>query len=222
VAEDLPAGMERIPDPAADVARRPAPPAEAPAEPSPTRVERARILRLGALLALVWLGAVVAAFGLRRDLAALPALGPIVVWTLAIAAGLALLSRPRERGLPAPMRAVQLALAATPALFAAVALLTGAPAAEISWAGVAPCLAISHLAALGPLAAAALLLRRSLLSASASRGAAVGALAGLAGTVGVHAHCPVGALDHLLAAHGPAIAVGALAGAIFGRRWGRV
>jgi hypothetical protein len=221
VSEELLAGMERIPDPAAPVARLPAPPAELPSEPSPTRAERARLVRALLVVAALWVAAVAAGIGLRRDLAALPALGPILVWTAMISAGLALVMRPRDRGLPAPVRAVQLALAATPALFAAVALVAGTPAERLSWANVAPCLAISNLVALGPLAAAALVLRRSLLAASAWRGAAVGALAGLSGSVGVHAHCPVGALDHLLAAHGPAIAVGALAGAIFGHRWGR-
>jgi hypothetical protein len=76
--------------------------------------------------------------------------------------------------------------------------------------------------ALGPLVAAALLLRRSFLAAAGWRGAAVGALAGLAGTLGVHAHCPCATVGHLLAAHGPSIAVGAVLGGVFGLARGRV
>jgi hypothetical protein len=74
---------------------------------------------------------------------------------------------------------------------------------------------------LGPLIAAALYFRASFLSVPAWRGAAVGALAGLAGSVGIHAHCPKQALLHLLAAHGTAILAGAAAGAGLGTIGGR-
>ena len=83
------------------------------------------------------------------------------------------------------------------------------------------CLGISTLMTVGPLAAAAVLLRRSFLSAPGWRGAAVGGLSGLLGSAGIHAHCPCQTLGHLLAAHGAAIALGAVAGATLGRLGGR-
>jgi hypothetical protein len=49
----------------------------------------------------------------------------------------------------------------------------------------------------------------------------VGALAGLMGSVGVHAHCPVDGISHLLFAHGAAILLGAAAGGALGHLRGR-
>jgi hypothetical protein len=155
--------------------------------------------------------------GVRTDIAAPLALGPLVVWAVAIVVGLAAVLRPRDRGLPAGIRVVQHTIWIVPALYVAVVLAAGTATGPVFGWG---CFAIAHLVALGPLLAAAMVLRRSFLSASGWRGAAVGALAGLAGSFGVHAHCPVPALPHLLAAHGPAIVFGALLGGILGRTRG--
>jgi hypothetical protein len=217
-------GIERIPDPAASITDQPAPPAAPPAEPSPTRADRQRLARGAAAAACAWVAAGVATFGVRHDIATPLVIAPLAAWSLTVALGLAVVLRPRARGLPAPVRVVQHALWVVPAVYAAGVLLVGAPISgpPVAWATLRGCMAIAHLLAIGPLAAAALLLRRSFFSASAWRGAAVGALAGLGGSLGVHAHCPVPALDHLLMAHGPSILVGAALGAFFGRAKGSV
>ncbi|MFT3768805.1 MAG: NrsF family protein [Minicystis sp.] len=215
-------GIDRIPDPAAHAARLPVPPAAPPAEPSPTRDARRRLARVVVAVACLWLGAAVAAFGVRADIGEPLVIAPLAVWALTVVLGLVFVLRPRARGLPAPVRAVQHAIWIVPVIYVAAVLAVGAAAGgpAFGWGTVRGCLGMAHLIAVGPLAAAALLLRRSFVSASAWRGAAVGALAGLAGSLGVHAHCPVPALDHLLAAHGPAILVGCLLGGILGRARG--
>jgi hypothetical protein len=80
---------------------------------------------------------------------------------------------------------------------------------------------MSTVIAAGPLAAAAFFLRGAFLSAPGWRGAAVGALAGLAGSIGIHAHCPCQGITHLLFAHGTVIVAGAAAGGALGRIGGR-
>ena len=70
----------------------------------------------------------------------------------------------------------------------------------------------------GPLLAAGVGLDRAFISAPGWRGATVGALAGLAGAIGLHAHCGVPVFGHLLFGHAPVILVGALIGALLGRR----
>jgi hypothetical protein len=95
------------------------------------------------------------------------------------------------------------------------------PEVPLSWATVRGCLGIANLMALGPLVGAVVFLRRSLTSAPALRGGAVGALAGLWGTIGVHAHCPIQTTSHLVVAHGLSIAAGAAVGAVLGRVLGR-
>jgi hypothetical protein len=216
-------GIDRIPDPAAYLAHRPVPAAAPPTEPSPTRAARGRLVRLAVAAACLWMGAALAAFGVRADLTAPLVMAPVLAWVLTVALGLVFLLRPRGRGLPTPVRAVQHALWLVPAAYVAAVLLVspaGPGGPPFGWATVRGCLCIAHLMAVGPLAAAAVVLRRSFVSASAWRGAAVGTLAGLAGSLGVHAHCSITSLDHVLAAHGPAILIGALLGGILGRARG--
>ena len=126
--------------------------------------------------------------------------------------------------LPAGLRVVQHAVWIVPGAYAVGAMVVGVPSAAgqaVTWASIRSCLALSTLMAVGPLAAAAVVLRGSFFSAPGWRGMAVGALAGLLGSIGVHAHCPCQVVGHLLAAHGAAIAVGAAAGAALGRLGGR-
>src|SRR5262245_37031481 len=59
---------DEIPDPAAAVARRPAPEMRAPRAPSPTRAERRRRLGLGLLLAVAWVVALTLKVGVRDDI----------------------------------------------------------------------------------------------------------------------------------------------------------
>lgn len=216
-------GIDGIPDPAARIADRDRPPPPAlPADPSPTRADRRRLARGAAVAAVAWVAAGLAMVGVRHDIATPLVIAPLAAWSLAVVLGLALVLRPRARGLPAPVRVVQHALWIIPAIYAAGVLLVGATSGgpPLEWASLRGCLAVSHVMAFGPLAAAAVLLRRSFLSASTWRGAAVGALAGLGGSLGVHAHCPAPSFDHLLLAHGPSILVGGILGAIFGRTRG--
>ena len=213
--------LDEIPDPLGQVAAA-VPPAKVPSERAATRAERRIHAWVAVGFALAWLSAAALVFGLRADLTSPSVLVPIAAWLAGGAGILALLLRPRERGLPAGVRAVQHAVWVVPVAYAAGCALVAVPAeGPLTWASLRGCLAISTLTALGPLTAAALFLRGSFLSAPGWRGAAVGALAGLAGSIGAHAHCPVQTMGHLLAAHGAAIAVGAAAGAALGRAGGR-
>ena len=116
---------------------------------------------------------------------------------------------------------VQHALWIVPAIYVVIAALTAVPSGEPGWAAASACLGVATLMALGPLAAAALIFTRAFPSASLWRGATVGALAGLSGAIGIHAHCPYQSWSHLLLAHGPVLAVGAILGGLFGRTLGR-
>ncbi len=211
-----------IPDPVARVAFAAVPPAVPPAEPVPTRADRRVRARAAVAFVVAWLAAAVMLFGLRPDVASAVVIVPLVVWVGGGAALLGVILRPRARGLPVGVRAVQHAVWIVPVTYAVVAMLVSAPAeGSLTWESIRGCLALSTLIAVGPLTAAALLLRGSFLSAPAWRGAAVGGLAGLAGSIGAHAHCPVRSAGHLLVAHGAAIAIGAAVGAALGQARGR-
>lgn len=216
-------GMDAIPDPAARVVGRTPPPAIVPAEPSPTRADRARRSRVITAGAAGWIAALLALTGARPDLASPLVIAPLAAWTLACVIGLRLVLRPRDRGLPPGVRVVEHALWIVPALYVISAIAMSAANGDppFAWSSVGACLTLTGVMSLGPLAAAALLLRGSFLSASTRRGAAVGALAGLTGSIGIHLHCPDASLGHLLAAHGPSIALGAILGAVLGRMRGR-
>ncbi len=216
--------LSEIPDPAAAIAARRAPaPPPPPASTSPTRAERQNRIRFAAALAIAWIGAVVARFGLRDDLVAPGVLGLLVLWCALAAAGLALAFWPRGRGLPPGIRAVQIALAAIPAIWIASAIAKSAAAPEVALTlrTAGACMTIANAMALGPLIVVALLIRGSFTSAPALRGAAVGAVAGVLGAVGIHAHCPIEAASHVVVAHGAPLVAGALAGAVLGALRGR-
>jgi hypothetical protein len=217
--------LDRIPDPARGVADRPIPPPIVPAEPSPTRADRRRRGLVGLAVAAAWIAAALLRFGVRGDIGAAGVSGPLAAWAIAVGAGLAFLLRPRARGLPAGVRGVQHALWVVPAIYVVGILLVDGSSAGVEiplgWETARACLGVAVLMALGPLALMATLLRGSFASAPALRGAAVGALAGFAGTIGIHAHCPARSFGHLLVAHGPAIVLGAIAGGLFGRLGGR-
>jgi hypothetical protein len=214
--------MEDIPDPAERIARRPAPEAAPPAERSPTRRERSLLSAIALVLSAIWLVAGAAELGLRQDLGA-PAIGaPLALLMLLAGAALALTVRPRHRGLPAGLRALRAAVLALPAAFVALVLI-GARWDEPAPPGsTAPCLLIAGGLSLVPIALAALVLQRSFLSAPAWRGAAVGAICGLAGAIVIQAHCPYTAAAHVVLAHGLPILGGAALGAAAGTLGGRV
>ena len=216
-------GMGDIPDPiSAGALPGAVPPATPPAERSLTRDERRARARVVAAFAVLWMGAALALFGVRSDVGSLGVLAPMAAWALCGAAILGLVLVPRTRGLPAGVRVVQAAIWVVPVAYAVGAVVIAGPGDEpLTWGTVRGCMSLSTVMALGPLGAGALLLRGSFLSAPGWRGAAVGALAGLAGSIGIHAHCPCQGITHLLMAHGTVIVAGVLAGAALGRLGGR-
>jgi hypothetical protein len=213
-----------IPDPAAGVAARPAPPASPPADPSLTRADRRRRSAVAAALAVGWIGVTVWRFGVRGDVSDLAVAGELALWTTAGAGALVLALRPSPRGMPPSLRAVQIVLAAMAIVYlgSVLARAASAPEVPLTWGSVKGCLGAANLMALGPLLLGAFALRRSFLSAPAWRGAAVGAVCGLGGAIGIQAHCPVDAASHVLLGHGLAIVGCAIAGGLLGARAGRL
>lgn len=223
---DLLRRLEDIPDPAAHVATRlaarPPAPIEAPAEPSPTRPARERRGLAAALAGLGWVVLFSWIEGFRDDLGSPRVIVPLAVAAALSGLGLLLALRPRARGLPAGVRAIQALVVAVPVgfLIAAVVRSRAAdppPPLELH----VRCIASACCTALPPFALAALLLRRSFLSAPAWRGASIGALCGLVVAVGLETHCALDDLLHLTFAHGFPIAAGALLGAAAGTLRGR-
>lgn len=197
---------------------RRAPAVEAPREPSPTRAEHQRRVRLSlAVSAASWLG-LLALLGPRAGLGRqLPVLAGA---SLAAVLGLTLATR-WSRGLPPDVRALRGVVLGLPLAFAAVVV---AHAGVSTWgdsSGVVACVALGALFALAPLGAIVVVLARALATAAALRGAALGAVAGLVGAVGIHAHCPREGLLHTLLGHGLPIVVCSALGALAGRLRGR-
>ncbi|XXX73838.1 NrsF family protein [Sorangium sp. So ce134] len=220
---DLLRGIEDIPDPAAHLAVRPPPaPAEAPAEPSLTRPARERRALVASLVGLAWILIFSWIEGFRDDLGSPEVAVPLAIVAILCGLGLLLALRPRARGLPAGVRVLQALVAAVPVGFLAAAVATSRVAdPPVPLALHLRCIASAACTALVPFALAALVLRRSFLSAPAWRGAAIGAVCGLGVVVGVGTHCALDDLLHVALAHGLPIAAGALLGAAAGARRGR-
>lgn len=219
-AEDWLQRIGSIPDPAK---RRGVPqaPAQLPAERSMTRTERRRRELALAALAVLWIVLPLARMGFRGDVTSWPVLLQIGVWTLVLVAAIAAALRPDPRGVPRSLRTVQIAALAVSVAFGALALAFG-DGGPTTAAELAPCLLISLAMSVGPLVFATLAMQRTLLAAPVWRGAAVGAACGLAGSIGIQAHCPSQVTMHVLLAHGAPVAVGAILGAILGATRGRV
>jgi hypothetical protein len=218
-----PISLERlaeIPDPAVVSASAPIPPPRTPAEPSLTRADRRRRSVAAVVFGVAWAVAVTITVGLRPDIGSPGVIAPAIAWLLGGGVVLVMVLRPGARGLPAGVGLVRHALWVVPALYALVALIVAGP--ELP-RGCSPggCVLFAVAVSMGALAALAFVLRGTFLSAPGWRGAAVGALAGLAGSVGAHAHCPVQCLDHIVEAHGASIVLFAAAGAVLGRIGGR-
>lgn len=215
-----------IPDPASGIGMRPTPPPPPipPGAPSPTRAERRRRNLVAVGFAIAWVVFLVWRLGLRGNIGDAGLLASLSLWTVVGAGGLALALRPNARGLPPSLRAVQLILLALAALYVVGVLVRDAtaPSVPIRWLNIAGCLSWANLLAVGPLVVAALILRRSFLSFPAWRGAVVGAACGFGGAIGIHAHCAVETASHVLVAHGSAIVIAAVLGAILGARQGRL
>jgi hypothetical protein len=213
--------MDDIPDPAAHLAAVPAPEVCPPDEPSLTRLARERRGRIALATASLWVVLVAWTIGLRGDLERVEVVVPLALWTLLAGFSLLFCLRSRARGLPAGVRAVQAIVVAIPLGFMLSVALATSPDEPSPAGSTAVCVALASGIALAPLALAALVLWRSFLSAPAWRGAAIGVVCGLSGTVGIHAHCPSSALFHVALGHGLPIALGALLGAVAGALRGR-
>ncbi|UQA59752.1 NrsF family protein [Polyangium aurulentum] len=215
-------GIDEIPDPLRR--RPPLAPAAVPAEPSPTRADRQRRSALGIVAAVAWVLGVIAHLGLRPDLGAPGVALPLAAWAMVGAACLALVVGPGERGMPRAARVVQAVVILVPAAFVLLALPAslGAPEVPFSWPKSGRCVTWASVIAAVPMLVATLVFRRALLGAPAWRGAAIGALCGLGGTIGIHLHCGTLETAHVLLAHGLPMALGAALGAGLGAMGGRV
>lgn len=212
-----------IPDPLRGVGPRPAAEVKPPSEPSPTRAVAAARRRIAIAIGAAGVIGALAFLGLRPDLRSAEVILQLSVWTLAVPAGLVVAVRPRAGGFPAGVTEVRAFAVALVGLFVALALLP-ADGVEVPLSArtVRFCLTFATLAGLPALAGAALVLRRTFLNAPVLRGALVGAVCGLGGTISAHAHCPAVSPSHVIVAHGLPIAVFGALGAIFGAFRGRI
>lgn len=223
IDRDLLSELKDIPDPAARVAARPPPaPVEAPAERSPTRPARERRVAGAILAGLAWILLLTWWEGFRDDLGSPRVALPLVLWAALSGLGLLLALVPRARGLPAGVRVLQALVAAVAVGFLAAAVVTSRVHDVLAPLMVhLECSAVALGMAIVPFALAALVLRRSFLSAPAWRGAAIGALCGIGAAIGIHSHCSLDEVVHVAFAHGVPIAAGALLGAAAGALRGR-
>lgn len=172
--------------------------------------------RLALLLGAGWICAQLVVFGLRRDLAALPAqhwvalaVAPLVGTGVCLVAAFS--GGPRGTGARVASLAA-LALALPAALFiAGFALSSEAAAGTLEDA--AYCFNVMLAWAALPLVAAAFALRRSFAGRASLRSALVGIAAGLAAASVVNLHCSLGDALHLTLGHGLAVVVTGLVGA---------
>jgi hypothetical protein len=216
--------IEAIPDP---LRRRPPPPTapvSPPTEPSPTRADRRRRAALGLAAAVTWVLGIIAYLGVRPDLGSPEVAWPLVAWAIVGASCLFLVVGPGERGMPRAARVAQGVVVLVPLAFALLSLpaLLGAQARPFSWPRSGLCVTWAGVIAAVPLLVATLVFRRALLGSPIWRGAAIGALCGLGGTIGIHVHCGMLQTAHVLAAHGLPMVLGAALGAGLGAAGGRV
>jgi hypothetical protein len=215
--------MHDIPDPLARAARREAKEPVVPSEPSLTRSQRRVRLLLVLAAAIGWVLLFVAHLGPRSDLFSHWVMLPLSLWIVAAAGALVLALSPRARGLPAGVRMLQVILAVIPLCFGVAALVWSVDGlVPFSLPAAIICLHYANLIASGPLLFACLVFRRSFLSVPAWRGAAIGAVCGLAGSIGIHSHCPTPGTLHALVGHGVPILAGAIVGSILGAIRGRI
>lgn len=213
-----------IPDPLRSGAVRvPPPPIAIGEEAAPTRGQAAVRRWLAVAASAGWIGAMLAlVLGLRPDLGQPRVVVQLAVWSLGLPLGLAVALRPGKRGWPPGPMALRLGLGLLALVFVGLALLpVQGIEAPLTVRTVGMCLSFAFVLALPSLAGAILVLRSAFVNAPALRGAVVGAVCGLAGAVGIHAHCPVVSHSHVLLAHGLPIFVLAGVGAVFGVLRGR-
>jgi hypothetical protein len=219
--------MGDVPDPLAAIDEWPMPPRRAGAlAESPTRghVSAARAFALGAALLyeVAWVFIMTKRHDLptmSRAVLAIELVIPLVAALFALAAATA----PDARGLGAPKgRTMVLALLA-PAIFIGATLLVS-PAdvdTEPFVAHAFRCFVWTAVYSAGPMVLAMWAFRRAFVAAAGWRSAALGMACGAIGALTMSLVCSVGSPAHVLVGHGGMMLVGAVVGALLGRRVGR-
>ena len=215
---ELAALLGEIPDPiAGDGGARPVHLPVLSEAPTRQVVRRRRALAL--IGGVSWLGAHLAVYGIRTDLAALPV--PYVVAQIALPAMLATASLivalgPGKLGLGAKIGLISTLAVVGPASFCVIAL--GAPVPRTSEPGTFVdtflCFDITIAGVAVPLLCAAITLRGAFAAGARWRSALVGAGIGLLAGATMNLHCPNVAPAHMLLGHGVAVVVAAALGAL--------
>jgi hypothetical protein len=223
--------LKEIPDPlpgdaapAAETPRAPVLPAPAPTRRS---TERRRWAALGVSLA--WLCTHLAIYGIRQDLAHLPAgyIAAQVALPLIFGAGcLAVALAPGKLGLGVGVGVVSTMALLGPLSFWVLALgmpvpHDPGPSSFGFWLGSLLCLDITLSWAAAPLLLVALSLRRAFATQASARSALVGAALGLLSGGAINLHCSNVDPWHILAGHGLPVAGAAVLGALLVVRWTR-
>jgi hypothetical protein len=218
--------IDEVPDPLGAIDEWPVPPRRAGAlAESPTRghVVAARATALGAALLyeLAW----VLAMTKRHDLLTMPravlAIELVIPFVAALFA-LAAAAGPDARGLGPPKgRMVALALL-SPAIFVGATLLASPPDVDTEPFVVHAfrCFAYTAVYSAGPMVLAMWAFRRAFVAAAGWRSAALGMACGAIGALTMSLICSVGSPAHVLVGHGGMMLVGAVSGALLGRRFG--
>jgi hypothetical protein len=210
--------FDEIPDPAAPAS--PVPPVRLPSlAGTPTRrVVQGR--RVAALVGgLSWLGAHLAVYGIRTDLAELPSLYSAVQIGLPVLLGtgsLVLALGAGRVGLGLKIGLVSTLAILGPASFCVLAF--GAPSPRVPEPGTLIdtllCFDITVAWVAVPLLCAALTLRGAFAAGARWRSALVGAGIGLFAGATMNLHCPNVAPEHMLLGHGLAVVAAAVLGAL--------
>lgn len=199
-------------------------PADAPAPfapprgaAAPTRAELVRRRRRALIASGVWLAVQLVAFGVRPDLAALPAYyvvaviaGPFAAGALAVVASL----HPGRWGLGLRTPLLMALSFLAPAGFILAGLATPLPTAAPSAGGGVFCFNAILAWTLLPMVSASLVLRRSFAAGPVYRSALLGGGVGLIAGALFTLHCPVIERFHVAFAHGAAVAIAAIAGGL--------
>lgn len=211
--------FESIPDPFAGSAALPPRPRPELSTRAPTRRGLTRGRRIALLVSAGWIGAQLAASGLRGDMARVPlgyTLGFAVVPVVAGLVCLAAATTPGRLGLGARVILLATLALALPATFAVVSYVfsppyAGAPAGDFKYGVV--CFNVALAWTLLPLIAAGFALRGTFVTRGTVRSALVGAGAGLVVSATSMLRCPLSDSWHMALAHGGAVVAAALLGA---------
>jgi hypothetical protein len=210
-------GIGRVPVP-----RRPETPPVRPLTRSGLARRRTFALCAAVLYECAWLWI----FNKRGDLSSVPATTLIAELTIPLAAAavaMAAATARGPRGLGATKaRLIALALMA-PLVFVTATLFAG-PAdldRESFWPHALRCFLVTAVLGLGPLGLAVWSFRRTFLTASAWRMAALGMACAACAAAGMSLICSVGRPAHVLVGHGGLILVAGIGGALLGRPLGQ-